>query len=723
MKNKLILLFFGSLFFAPGIFGQDGRVYDECHDLAAVTWCGNNKVVSGSNTEWVARMGDVYRYKLDNTENYSYLVYAMPTGKKVKSVTVDFYSIVGQKPTLAVKNTEGKETKYVVGWSNGYPEEISLGTNISRFVLESTLIPADACEAVVYLDAYTDVEVMRVIVEYGGGYQAPEYNRLADYSRINNLLAKAKAGKELTIGVLGGSITAGANAEPMASNCYGARIKEWFRTQFNSKVTLVNAGIGSTNSYFGAIRAEEHLLKYNPDLIIVEYAVNDHEDEIYKHFYEGLLRKLLKAPGEPAVISLMMCTQAGITKQGQQIPIAQHYGIPVVSYNDYVKDEIVSGKGSWLDFYKTSAMPSGDGVHPNTIAHQKTADLLASLFGNIPDIADHEANRMLPKPLYSKDFEDSFFLSAADITPQKTGTWIDGGAIWDFKTGKGWRSVVKGSELTFDILGDVAAVTYWKRPANESYGRAQIWVDNNPPVVADGSNGDHIDQIVLSGIGKGRHKLHVKLLDSKPFEVTCIAVSGDREFGSDKKIIQSLKNQNGIVLEENELVLGDQGEPVTVLNTEDGYLTFKMGIKYLGIDPFSEKLILSDTPDTDATKFLFVDKGDGCAFRSVLNGDYLSIADGLQATATNVTETELFRLLSANETSNPEVMLSGEPVIYAVRNYLCVKNAFGRRLNAYTLTGLKVLSAYIGDDNYHYPLDSDLYIVIVDDHRKKLLIR
>ena len=228
MKNKLILLFFGSLFFAPGIFGQDGRVYDECHDLAAVTWCGNNKVVSGSNTEWVARMGDVYRYKLDNTENYSYLVYAMPTGKKVKSVTVDFYSIVGQKPTLAVKNTEGKETKYVVGWSNGYPEEISLGPNISRFVLESTLIPPDACEAVVYLDAYTDVEVMRVIVEYGGGYQAPEYNRLADYSRINNLLAKAKAGKELTIGVLGGSITAGANAEPMASNCYGARIKEWF---------------------------------------------------------------------------------------------------------------------------------------------------------------------------------------------------------------------------------------------------------------------------------------------------------------------------------------------------------------------------------------------------------------------------------------------------------------------------------------------------------------
>ena len=282
---------------------------------------------------------------------------------------------------------------------------------------------------------------------------------------------------------------------------------------------------------------------------------------------------------------------------------------------------------------------------------------------------------------------------------------------------------MKGSELTFDILGDVAAVTYWKRPANESYGRAQIWVDNNPPVVADGSNGDHIDQIVLSGIGKGRHKLHVKLLDSKPFEVTCIAVSGDREFGSDKKIIQSLKNQNGIVLEENELVLGDQGEPVTVLNTEDGYLTFKMGIKYLGIDPFSGKLILSDTPDTDATKFLFVDKGDGCAFRSVLNGDYLSIADGLQATATNVTETELFRLLSVNETSNPEVMLSGEPVIYAVRNYLCVKNAFGRRLNAYTLTGLKVLSAYIGDDNYHYPLDSDLYIVIVDDYRKKLLIR
>ena len=137
-------------------------------------------------------------------------------------------------------------------------------------------------------------------------------------------------------------MTAGANAEPMDTNCYGARLKAWFESQFGINVNLINIGIGSTNSFFGCIRAEEKLLRFNPDLIIIEYACNDQLDDIYLDFYESLIRKCWKNPGEPVVLSLMLCTQAGISKIERQYPIAQHCQIPIISYNDAIKDEIIA---------------------------------------------------------------------------------------------------------------------------------------------------------------------------------------------------------------------------------------------------------------------------------------------------------------------------------------------------------------------------------------------
>lgn len=74
----------------------------------------------------------------------------------------------------------------------------------------------------------------------------------------------------------------------------------------------------------------------------------------------------------------MLCTQAGISKIERQYPIAQHCQIPIVSYNDAIKDEIIKGEKTWLDYYQTSTLIGGDGIHPNTTAHQKIADLIAT---------------------------------------------------------------------------------------------------------------------------------------------------------------------------------------------------------------------------------------------------------------------------------------------------------------------------------------------------------
>ena len=59
----------------------------------------------------------------------------------------------------------------------------------------------------------------------------------------------------------------------------------WFP---EAEFTCVNAGIGGTTSHFGAARAEEDLLYARPDVVFVEFSVNDDDEAHFKECYEGL---------------------------------------------------------------------------------------------------------------------------------------------------------------------------------------------------------------------------------------------------------------------------------------------------------------------------------------------------------------------------------------------------------------------------------------------------
>ncbi len=686
-----------------------GRIYDEFEDIYKIKWIGNLKIITGATEDWALRAGDIYRLTIDDPSAYSYLVYELDESEIVHEMIVDYYSPSGLRPTLAVKNSAGYETKYVEGWDTGYPEIIDRGNGLYRCILKDDLIPDDATQAVVYLDAQSDVELLRNIVYYGDGYHAIDYNQNTNYYRAKKLIEKAKSGQDITIGTIGGSMTAGANAEPMDTNCYGARLKAWFESQFGINVNLINIGIGSTNSFFGCIRAEEKLLRFNPDLIIIEYACNDQLDDIYLDFYESLIRKCWKNPGEPVVLSLMLCTQAGISKIERQYPIAQHCQIPIISYNDAIKDEIIAGEKTWLDYYQTSSLAGGDGIHPNTAAHQKIADLIAAELLYAETASTDNPMNTLPVPMYSNILEDAFYLCETDITPTEIGTWTPGGSIWDFGTGKGWRSETANSELQFKINGDVAAVTFWKRPANENFGTAQIWVDDNPPVIADGSNGEHIDQIVLTDLGAGEHLLHIKLLEDKKFEVVCIAVSGERSYWNGQYYLENIANHLCIAVNDNNIIMNSNGSRFEVSYTGDGYNAFQWNGSYLSVNGATGELTLSPSLDI-SSKFICVDKGEKIALRSLANGKYLSQKENITtASATELTESEFFLLKDrASAIENTAISKIDCKII---SNQIVIRNAVGQPLHIFDLSGRLLYQQTLSSDCENIDFNNGNYLI------------
>ena len=93
--------------------------------------------------------------------------------------------------------------------------------------------------------------------------------------RIRRFLKRAAVGDELVVAFFGGSITQGSLASS-EEKCYAHIFFEMLSERYpKANFTYVNAGIGGTGSYYGAMRLDEDLLSHRPDLVVLDFSVND----------------------------------------------------------------------------------------------------------------------------------------------------------------------------------------------------------------------------------------------------------------------------------------------------------------------------------------------------------------------------------------------------------------------------------------------------------------
>ena len=115
---------------------------------------------------------------------------------------------------------------------------------------------------------------------------------------LPHIFAKLKAGKSVTVAYIGGSITAGAGASDGSRTSYRALVGQWFAATFpQSAVNNVDAAIGGTGSDLGAFRAGRDVLAHHPDLVFVEFAVNDggSPEAMIDRAMEGIVRQIHQA--------------------------------------------------------------------------------------------------------------------------------------------------------------------------------------------------------------------------------------------------------------------------------------------------------------------------------------------------------------------------------------------------------------------------------------------
>lgn len=291
-----------------------------------------------------------------------------------------------------------------------------------------------------------------------------------DWTRFARVWARLDRGEPIRIAVIGGSITQGAGASSHERQWGSMFTAGWRRAFPKCAIDFVNAGIGATGSDIGAFRLARDVLEKKPDVVAVEFAVNDRPGRERAESYEGVIRQLLKDPRGLAVIQLGMVSQGGGNAQEWQARVAAHYGVPYVSYRDalfypYVKE----GTVKWRDI-------SPDTVHPNDVGHAYAAALLNWTLSR-RYAAYKAAGRApgeipaLPRPLYGTRYDRGRFCLMQDAKIlENTGFFPLRDNCW----GVGLACTNAHGRLVFEVEGPTVALLY--RLGNQPYNWGKIAV-------------------------------------------------------------------------------------------------------------------------------------------------------------------------------------------------------------------------------------------------------
>lgn len=365
-------------------------------------------------------------------------------------------------------------------------------------------------------------------------------------TRLKNLMKRAAKGESLVIGFLGGSITQGSLSST-PKTCYAYLVYEWWKKSFpNAAFSFVNGGIGGTTSHYGGARAWKDVLCYRPDIVTVDFSVNDDANEFFEETYEGTLRRLLAAPSAPAVVVLNnVFYDTGKNAQDYHNRIADHYGIPHVSIKDTVYPDVESGKIVRADI-------TPDNLHPNDKGHRLVADEICKLLDSIKAEVEEEtiageniegkstkteASVLLPAPLTENAYEHSRLIQIQDNEAILDGFLVDPiekkGMLDIFKNG--WTAAHTNDKISFEIECSCLAVQY-RKSVQQPVPKAKAVIDGDEEhaVILDGNfTEDWGDCLYLEPLlhhaEKKVHRIEITVTDAKdivrPFYLVSLIVS------------------------------------------------------------------------------------------------------------------------------------------------------------------------------------------------------
>jgi len=345
-----------------------------------------------------------------------------------------------------------------------------------------------------------------IAAEHPFGMKDADYSKLLQSTimttgnnyRLKKVLAKIRKGDKVNIAAIGGSVTEGAGPAKFTDGYayqFFRALKATYAPGDGSNLYFDNAGLSGTSSLTGAVRYKQDVIDVlggTPDLLIVEFAVNDGGEPLFQRSFEALVRDALLHNPDTAVIAIYAAATYGNTS-GPKKAVADNYGIPQINMLEIVNDGIKNGTFTKEQYYS-------DYVHPTYEGHQIMCDALMNVVA-IADKAKADAFVRVPE----KSFIEPSLSGMIQVTGDSEDVKISAGGFNEYD--KSTQTIKKTNSVEFSsnwhhkmsaqpneepFKMDIYCknlVLIWKNQSGGSFdkfGYADVWVDGKRVAIYNG---------------------------------------------------------------------------------------------------------------------------------------------------------------------------------------------------------------------------------------------
>lgn len=367
-----------------------------------------------------------------------------------------------------------------------------------------------------------------------------KYNQIIDETiisqgnnyRLKKVLNKVRKGQEVHIAAIGGSVTEGAGPAKFTDG-YAYQFFREFKAKYapgnGDNLYFNNAALSGSSSLTAAVRYEKDVIDVigrAPDMLIVEFAVNDGGEPLFQRSFEAIVRKALLDNPETAVIAVYAAATYGNTS-GPKKQVADFYNLPQINMLEVVNNGLKENTFTKEQFYS-------DYVHPTIQGHKLMVDSLMTLIANA-DKAKADSSMEIP----AKSFIEP------SLCGMKMVDWNNGDNP-DYKIYAGGFNQIDKSTQTIKKTNSAEFAKNWHHPMNakpdttpfkmeincknlvmvwknnasgsyEKFGHAEVYVDGKRVAIYDGQkqggwNNCEPNIIIDEPVAK-KHTVEIKMLD------------------------------------------------------------------------------------------------------------------------------------------------------------------------------------------------------------------
>lgn len=357
---------------------------------------------------------------------------------------------------------------------------------------------------------------------------------------------RARAGERLSVVFFGGSLTWGAQATDPQLTSYRALMAHRLTEHYpEAHFTFWDAAIGGTGSQLGAFRLERDVLSRQPDLVFLDFTVNDgpfsQPDPDRLGSYESIIRRLVQKgiPVVPVIFAVKKDTLPGAPIRPldqKHKEIAEAYGLPIGDAVTLIQQRVQSGAAQPDELWP---LPD-DTTHPGDLGYALYAEAAWQAYERA--ISDKLVSRLPDRMLHPETYMNVRRQKISQLgllpsgwslgQPQRTAITFDFlPSRWLDEVSVASSSDQDPSPLRFTVRGRNILLFGESTPRS---GKYEVRIDDQPPTTYDAGKSSQQGNLryvetIASGLEDSQtHTIEIlpKLASGQELRLESICVSG-----------------------------------------------------------------------------------------------------------------------------------------------------------------------------------------------------